>query len=152
MNAYISCEMFTISIFVSLIIYPILYTFLISLNLNISTLSFCFIHSFISIQPFGRFWQEPEPSQGDRYGSGTLRTRQILRGRFSALYHVIINIFILVCFLVLFFLILLSSYSSLLIDQRPVYTNVSQFFCNFIKYMCKKETFLVWGSFTFLFI
>jgi hypothetical protein len=37
-----------------------------------------FIHSFISIQPLGRFWQEPEPSQGDRYGSGTLRTRQIL--------------------------------------------------------------------------
>jgi hypothetical protein len=32
------------------------------------------IHSFISIQPLGRLWQEPEPSQGDRYGSGTLRT------------------------------------------------------------------------------
>jgi hypothetical protein len=38
-----------------------------------------------SIQPFGPVWQEPEPSQGDRYGSGTLRSTQILRDRLPLL-------------------------------------------------------------------
>jgi hypothetical protein len=33
-----------------------------------------------SIQPLGQFWQEPEPQSGYRYGSGTLHSRQVLRG------------------------------------------------------------------------
>jgi hypothetical protein len=39
----------------------------------------------ISIQPLGRFLAGTRAQSGDRYGSGTLHSGQVLRGRFPLL-------------------------------------------------------------------